>query len=100
MIMCGWNNCVPLLPVQGEKDIYTHKRKHKHSYTHTNTQIYMFFFLFCFFLIHTVTLKNTHKLLDNTARALLSDAHIWKTSNYFFFFSFSFFFFWLKKNKC
>lgn len=42
MLICGWNDCVPLLPVQGEKDIYTHKcntntATHTHTCTHIHT---------------------------------------------------------------
>ena len=39
----------------------------------------------------------SHTLLDNTARARLNGAHIWKTSNQYF--SFLFLFSLLKKNK-
>lgn len=68
MLICGWNDCVPLLPVQGEKDIYTHKwntntATHTHTCTHTNTRAHTHAHrhsntMFCF-LIHAVTLKKT-----------------------------------------
>lgn len=61
-----------LSPVQGEKDIYTHKSKHKHSYTDTRAHTHTCKYLFFFFLIHAVTRKNTLTYCWTIQRGLYS----------------------------
>lgn len=63
-----------------------------HTLTSTHMQISC-----SFWYMQSDLRTHSHILLDNTAWALLNDAHIWKTSNQYFFFFFSFLF--LRKNK-
>lgn len=72
---------------------HTHTHTCTHAHTHTHMQIPCFFW---YMQSHFRTLS--HILLDNTARALLNNAHIWKTSNQYFFFFY--FLCWRKIKKC